>query len=107
MFIVVAITLAIWSFGSQRKGLCSFILKIYTFCTSSLDNEQKIFFTQVSIHFMSVLKCVHSPHIHKSDFCSDPHFSGEGGTIYSTGFFLFSQFWPTDISIVENCEWYH
>ena len=38
--------------------------------------------------------------------CSDPHFSGEGGTIYSTGFFLFSQFWPTDIFIVENCEWY-
>ena len=23
------------------------------------------------------------------------------------GFFLFSQFWPTDIFIVENCEWYH
>ena len=25
-----------------------------------------------------------------------------GGTIYSTGFFLFSQFWPIDIFIVES-----
>ena len=34
------------------------------------------------------------------------HFSG-GGTIYSNGFFLFRQFWPIDIIIVESCEWYH
>ena len=32
------------------------------------------------------------PFIPPSVNCSDPHFSGEGGTIYSTGFFLFSQF---------------
>ena len=25
-----------------------------------------------------------------------------GGTIYSTGFFLFRQFWPIDIFIVES-----
>ena len=42
-----------------------------------------------------------------TNYCSDTHFSGEGGTIYSTEFFLFSQFWPTDIFIVENCQWYH
>ena len=29
-----------------------------------------------------------------------------GGTIYSYGFFLFRQFWPIDIFIVEKCEWY-
>ena len=33
------------------------------------------------------------------------HFSG-GGTIYANGFFLFSQFWPIDIIIVESCEWH-
>ena len=36
--------------------------------------------------------------------CSDPHFSEEGGTIYSNGFFLFRQFWPIDLFIVESCE---
>ena len=30
-----------------------------------------------------------------------------GGTIYSNWFFLFSQFWPIDIFVVEKCEWYH
>ena len=30
-----------------------------------------------------------------------------GGTIYSNGFFLFSQFWSIDIFIVQSCEWYH
>ena len=30
-----------------------------------------------------------------------------GGTIYSNGFFLFREFWPTDIFIVEKCAWYH
>ena len=30
------------------------------------------------------------------------------GTIYSNGFFfLFSEFWPIDIFVVEKCEWYH
>ena len=29
------------------------------------------------------------------------------GTIYSNEFFLFRQFWPIDIFIVESCEWYH
>ena len=29
-----------------------------------------------------------------------------GGTIYSNGFFLFREFWPTDIFIVEKCAWY-
>ena len=24
-----------------------------------------------------------------------------------TGFFLFRQFWPIDIFIVEKCEWFH
>ena len=27
---------------------------------------------------------------------------GGGGTIYTNGFFLFSQFWPIDIFIVES-----
>ena len=27
-----------------------------------------------------------------------------GGTIYSNGFFLFRQFWPIDIFIVQSCE---
>ena len=39
-------------------------------------------------------------------FCSDPTCGG-GGTIYSNGFFLFREFWPTDIFIVEKCAWYH
>ena len=30
-----------------------------------------------------------------------------GGTIYSNGLFLFRQFWPIDIFILEKCEWYH
>ena len=30
-----------------------------------------------------------------------------GGTIYSNELFLFRQFWPIDILIVEKCEWYH
>ena len=37
--------------------------------------------------------------------CSDPLVGG--GTIYSNGVFLFSQFWPIDIFIVEKCERYH
>ena len=31
---------------------------------------------------------------------------GGGGTIYSNGFFLFREFWPIDIFIVEKCAWY-
>ena len=27
--------------------------------------------------------------------------------LYTQLVFLFSQFWPTVIFIVENCEWYH
>ena len=42
-----------------------------------------------------------------SAYCSDPHFSGDGGTISSNGFFLFRQSWLIDIFIVESCEWYH
>ena len=30
-----------------------------------------------------------------------------GVTIYSNGFFLFREFWPTDIFIVEKCARYH
>ena len=37
-------------------------------------------------------------------FVPTPHVGG--GTIYSNGFFLFKQFWPIDIFIVEKCEWY-
>ena len=33
---------------------------------------------------------------------------GGGGELYTQlGFFLFSQFRPIDIFIVESCEWYH
>ena len=37
------------------------------------------------------------------------HFSGGRNYIlkYSIGIFLFSQFWPIDILIVESCDWYH
>ena len=37
--------------------------------------------------------------------CSDP-LEG-GGTIYSNGFFLFSQFGPIGIFTVESWDWYH
>ena len=40
-------------------------------------------------------------------FLFRPHLWGGGGTIYSNGFFLFSQFWPIDIFIAEKREWYH
>ena len=30
-----------------------------------------------------------------------------GGTIYSNGFFLFRQFLPIDMFIVESWDWYH
>ena len=39
--------------------------------------------------------------------CSDPSWGGGGGTIYSPGFFLLSQFWPIDAFIVESWDWYH
>ena len=40
------------------------------------------------------------------NFYSDPHFRGEGGTIYSTGFFV-QKVLAIDKLIVEICEWYH
>ena len=44
---------------------------------------------------------------HFSNNFSDTHVSGEEELYTQLGFFLFSQFWPTDIFILENCEWYH
>ena len=44
--------------------------------------------------------------IHKSSIIVPTHLWGE--ELYTQmGFFLFSQFWPIDIFIVEKCEWCH
>ena len=42
------------------------------------------------------------------DLLFRPHLWGGGEELYNQmGFFLFSQFWPIDIFVVEKCERYH
>ena len=45
-----------------------------------------------------------------TNFLFRPTLVGGGGgeQLYTQRrFFVFSQFWPIDIFIVEKCEWYH
>ena len=62
-------------------------------------------FTQLSLCLMAAfsLNSFSTP----IGYCSEPHFSGEEELYTQLVFFLLSQFWPIDIFIVENCEWYH
>ena len=40
-------------------------------------------------------------------FVPTPLVGGGDEELYTQVVFLFSQFWPIDIFIVEKCEWYH
>ena len=64
--------------------------------------------------FMENVKEMASPQTFCEYLCSSceihllfrPHLWGEE-RYTQMGFFLFREFWPTDIFIVEKCVWYH
>ena len=81
------------------------ILPVSTWYQNNLE-ENNLFFKKLSRFFNFAMENVENVWTEQNLFPT-PLVGGGRGTIYSNGFFLFSQFWPIDMFVVEKCEWYH